>query len=339
MVSATIAPMRWVAGLVLLVLLGKAHADDAPWAAGVSEEEQQLALTIYREGNAEFELERYAQALAKYRTALSHWDHPAIRFNMTVCLINLDQPLEAFDNVERALQYGAAPVGADLFAQGQTYKKLLLAQLATIEIRCAEPDAQVTLDGQPLFTAPGSITKIVLPGRHQIVASKPGFQTTTLPLSLDAGRLTAQSVQMTALADVVPAARTITTRHRIGVSLHAVIDPQGPGGAAVAGATYGVSDQVDIGGGAIVGPHAGGFISATYFFTHGTIRPLLAVATPTFITNGSVYPGLRGAVGLEWILKLRASIVFQVGVEHYPTVPMGTVETLFAPSLGVQSRY
>ena len=216
MVSATIASMRWVAGLVLLVvLLRHGRADDAPWAAGVTEDEQQIALTIYREGNAEFEEFRYAQALAKYRTALTHWDHPAIRFNRVVCLINLDQPLEAFDNVERALAYGEAPLKAEMFSQGQTYRKLLLAQLATLAVECTEPGAQVTLDGQPLFTAPGSITKLVTPGRHQIVASKPGFLTATVPLALDPGKLTAQSVRLTALADAVPAARTITTRHRV----------------------------------------------------------------------------------------------------------------------------
>ena len=71
--------------MVAIVLAGpmRARADDnKPWAAGVSEAEQKTALVIYKQGNVEFEESRYAQALAKYREALRHWDHPAIHFNM-----------------------------------------------------------------------------------------------------------------------------------------------------------------------------------------------------------------------------------------------------------------
>src|SRR5262245_7450577 len=58
-----------------------------PWVVGISEAEQQVALAVFKEGNSEFEQARYAQALAKYRQAIKHWDHPAIRFNMVVCLV------------------------------------------------------------------------------------------------------------------------------------------------------------------------------------------------------------------------------------------------------------
>lgn len=77
-----------------------------PWASGVTEAEQAIALDLYVAGNREFTESRYAQALAKYKEALQHWDHPAIRYNMAVCLINLDQPVEARDNLERSFAYG-----------------------------------------------------------------------------------------------------------------------------------------------------------------------------------------------------------------------------------------
>src|SRR5215813_4735696 len=100
--------------MVLAILIsGSAFADDKPWAAGVPDKEQAAALAIYRDGNAEFEESRYAQALAKYREAIKHWDHPAIRFNMAVSRVNLDQPLDASEDLDAAIKYGAAPLGAE----------------------------------------------------------------------------------------------------------------------------------------------------------------------------------------------------------------------------------
>lgn len=153
-------------------------AEVRPWAQGVSEAEQAIARDIYTQGNAEFAEARFAQALAKYREAIRHWDHPAIRFNMAVCLINLGQPLEAREHLERSLAYEAAPLGNTSYAQGLTYRALLDGQLAHLEASCTEPGAVVTLDGKYLFTAPGRAQPHVLPGEHLLAAAKPGFRAT-----------------------------------------------------------------------------------------------------------------------------------------------------------------
>jgi hypothetical protein len=199
--------------VIAVVILGwtNVHAGPTPapkpWAVGVSDEEQTRALAIYKQANAEFEEARYAQALAMYRDAIKHWDHPAIRFNMVVCLVNLDHALEALDDLESALKYGDAPLGAAVYAQGLTYRKLLLGQLAKVVISSHESNAEITLDGAKLFTAPGTITKVMTPGNHQIVATKPGFLTTTMSLALVAGKDATAEVTLTRLA---PA--TIVTR-------------------------------------------------------------------------------------------------------------------------------
>lgn len=206
---ASIRRSRWlgwtIAG-VLAVVSGRAHAQPAaataaqaeesrPWAAGVSEAEQAVALKLYRAGNLEFAESRFAQALAKYRAAIQHWDHPAIRFNMAVCLINLDQPLEAKDNLERGLAYGDGALGADAYSQGLTYRKLLDAQLARVRIVCPEPGTQVTLDGKFLFTGPGSLEEVLLPGEHQVVATKAESLTASKALVLVAGKLTTYDIR------------------------------------------------------------------------------------------------------------------------------------------------
>ena len=187
----------WVA-----VALGTAGADPAgkPWATGVSDAEQTRALEIYRHGNTQFEDAHYTEALALYREALTHWDHPGIRFNMVVCLVNLDQPVEAYEDLGKALQYGAAPLGTANYEQGLTYKKLLLGQLATVEVKSEERGAEVTFDGAVLFTAPGDVTKLVVPGSHQIVATKSGYSPATIPLVLLGGKTVVEDVKLTPFA-------------------------------------------------------------------------------------------------------------------------------------------
>ncbi len=187
-----------VVALVVGVLSSvTARADpEKPWARGVSEQEQAAALAIYREGNAEFEEARYAQALAKYREAIKHWDHPAVRFNMAVSLVNLDQPLEAYESLTAALQYGDAPLGAEAYAQALTYKKLLDGQLTHLRVTCDIDGAIVTLDGQPLLSGKGDAARLLLPGAHQVVASKPGYLTETTPLVLVPGKEQVHAVKL-----------------------------------------------------------------------------------------------------------------------------------------------
>ena len=80
-----------------------AHADDQPWAVGVTDARKAGAQKLLEEGNALFLKKDYAQALEKYKAAVGSWDHPAIRFNMVRCLIQLDKPVEASDSLALAL--------------------------------------------------------------------------------------------------------------------------------------------------------------------------------------------------------------------------------------------
>ncbi|HET9991744.1 MAG TPA: PEGA domain-containing protein [Kofleriaceae bacterium] len=166
-----------------LVVIGvPAHADDKPWAAGVSAENQKAALDLYNEGAKAFGDAEYKDALATYTRALALWDHPAIRYNIAVCLINLDRPVDALDNLEHAMRFGAAPLGPELWRQAQMNQKLLAARVAEIEVT-AEPGAVVSLDGKALDRA----SQRVLTGDHQIVVEKPKYQTETRAIRLNPG--------------------------------------------------------------------------------------------------------------------------------------------------------
>ena len=185
-----------VACLLSAALLRPAHAGptepaeraNRPWAANVAQEQRDRALRIFEEGNKLFEDSQHAAALAKYREALKSWDHPAIRYNAATALIQLDQPLGAYENLERALRYGAAPFTAENYDQALTYRKLLRGQLAELKVTCAEQNAEVTLDGQSLFMSPAEATRWLLPGAHQLVARKAGFLTETRSLNLLPGK-------------------------------------------------------------------------------------------------------------------------------------------------------
>jgi hypothetical protein len=172
-------PMRLWA-ILLVAALGTAHADDpkAPWVAGVSEEAKTAAKALLAEGNELFLEHKYSDALDRYRRAIARWDHPAIRFNAVRCLIQLDRPVEAAENLELALKYGAAPLEDAVYAEAIAYQKLLANQVGDVEVKCDQPGVAISLDAEALLQCPGHASKRISPGRHVVIGTKQGFITT-----------------------------------------------------------------------------------------------------------------------------------------------------------------
>jgi tetratricopeptide (TPR) repeat protein len=187
--------VRWV---VLLILWGSAlaaspsaaHADSkvTPWSRGVPEAAQKRALQLFQDGNALLEQQKHTEAFAIYERALSVWDHPNIRFNMAICLINMRQPLAAWDSLQRALRFGDAPLGKRLYAEGQTYVAMLESSLAQLTVRSVQPGIKIMVDGVLALDRPGEYTTKLLAGKHQLVASRPGYITSSRALDLQAGK-------------------------------------------------------------------------------------------------------------------------------------------------------
>lgn len=184
----------WLAG-VLVVSISSRAEDVRPWAEGVSAEHQEQALALFQEGNGLFEHSQYSAALTQYRKALELWDHPAIRYNAAVALINLDKPLTAYDDLEAALRFGEAPFPVETFRQAQLYRRLIAGQFAELEVSCEEEGAEVTLDGEWLLMGPGQTKRRLVPGRHQLVARKAGLQTVTAVVQLEAGTSRRESIR------------------------------------------------------------------------------------------------------------------------------------------------
>jgi hypothetical protein len=167
-----------------------AHADSkpvTPWSRGVSPAAQKRALQLFQDGNALLEQEKYTEAFAKYEQALSSWDNPSIRFNMAICLINMRQPLVAWDQLQKALRFGDAPLGKRLYTDAMRYAALLESSLAQLTVRSTQPGIKVMVDGALTLDGPGEHAMKLLPGKHQLVASLPGHVTSSRALDLPAG--------------------------------------------------------------------------------------------------------------------------------------------------------
>lgn len=151
--------------------------DARPWANGVSAAQQQAALGKFREGNNQLNSGFFADAAKFYREALKDWDHPAIHYNLALAQMNVDQPIEAYENFQKAIVYGDAPLEKDKLEHAREYMLLLDKQIANIEVSCDKPGAKVSVDGKEVFIAPGTFKARVRIGRHTFVADKTGYQT------------------------------------------------------------------------------------------------------------------------------------------------------------------
>lgn len=152
-------------------------AGERPWAAGVSPEEQKTALLKFRQGNELLNQGLFARASEAYKDALGHWKHPAVHYNLALALMNVDQPIEAYESLEKAIVFGEAPLDKDKFEHAKEYMLLLTKQIASIEVSCDKVGAKVTVDGKEVFVAPGTYKSRVRIGKHTFVAEKAGYTT------------------------------------------------------------------------------------------------------------------------------------------------------------------
>jgi hypothetical protein len=149
--------------------------DVRPWANGVSPEQIRVASQAFTEGNAQLNDGIFTKAVEKYREALKSWDHPAIHYNLALALMNLDQPVEVYGELEKAIQYGAAPLEKDKYEHAKEYMKIVEGSIAQIEVSCAKRGAKVSVDGKEVFVAPGQYKARVRIGKHTFVAEKQGY--------------------------------------------------------------------------------------------------------------------------------------------------------------------
>ena len=183
-----------------------------PWARGVSLDRQKKARVMFHKANELLANQYFKQAAAKYRQVLEVWDHPAVYYNLSLALMNLDQPVELYQSLRQALRHGVPPLVNDANHQrARKYLNLLEKQLAHVEVVCEEDGAQVTMDGKPLFTSPGRKKLAVLAGGHTIAASKEGFISDNKQAVLSPGKHETIELKLFTLADFTEERRRFPT--------------------------------------------------------------------------------------------------------------------------------
>src|ERR1044071_5580341 len=150
---------------------GRGAQSPKPWAEGVSETNQRRALQLFEAGNRLLEDKKYNEALERYEQALKSWDHPSIRYNMAICFMNMRQPLVAWEHLEKALRFGAAPLGKQLYTDAMTHRATLEASLAELTVKATQPDVKVVVDGDQGVESGRARVMRMLAGRHQLVAT------------------------------------------------------------------------------------------------------------------------------------------------------------------------
>ncbi|MEJ7599321.1 MAG: hypothetical protein WKG01_15550 [Kofleriaceae bacterium] len=157
----------------------QAGGADRPWAAGVTPERQRIAYQAFREGNGSLNDGLFKEAVDRYRVALTSWDHPAIHYNMALALLNLDQPIEVYLSLEKAIKFGAAPLEKDKYEHAREYMLLVAKQLAEVDVSCNKLGAKVSIDGKEVFTVTeGGTNRYVARvriGKHTFIAQKTGY--------------------------------------------------------------------------------------------------------------------------------------------------------------------
>ena len=148
-----------------------------PWADGVPPEKQERASMLYKEANKLVEITSVAAAVEKYRQALVYWDHPMIRYNLAVVLMEMERPIEAYEHIVAALRFGVPPLGPANHKRAMRDRRALQARLVSVVVRCARPGVEISLNGQMVLQGPGEKDLLIKPGQHQLLAKGGGFAT------------------------------------------------------------------------------------------------------------------------------------------------------------------
>lgn len=187
---------------------------------------REKARMLFDEANQKFEQRQVDEALRMYRQVYARWPHPRVLFNIAVTLGFLSQPLESARTFKQVLEYGPDPVTPERYKQAAERYVELMGQLATLEVVCTDAGAQVSVDGNPVGTAPLRTRTTVGPGNHQVTASLKGKIPFTASVRLAPGEDKTVTVSLQDFSDAV--------RYRLVSRYHWVIPTVVSGVAAVA---------------------------------------------------------------------------------------------------------
>ena len=193
--SAVVAAILWTNSAwaqpadVIESLEPDEHGEEArPWIdRSVPLATREAARAHFLEGTALIRNGFFPEAEKHYLDALALLEHPGIHYNLAIAQMNQRKPILAYKSFEKAMKFGAGPLGVQRLQRAREYRELLASQLTVVEIVCELEGAEVALDGKVVFVGPGTYRGIVKAGEYQIVAKKPPLVPDTKRVVLEGG--------------------------------------------------------------------------------------------------------------------------------------------------------
>jgi hypothetical protein len=179
--------------IVLLALLAQA-APAAPL------QDKAKAKALLGEGSSLYEKGDYTGALEKFHAAYAAYSSPKIWFNIGQANRDLGRPVDALEAFQKFLD-GVPDAAPEDKADAQASVVELQKRLGRLTIVCETTGAEISVDGKPVGVAPLAKPIWVVPGPHQVLASKQGA-----PLALGSAEATAGGVATVVLRGAQPAA-------------------------------------------------------------------------------------------------------------------------------------
>jgi hypothetical protein len=177
--------MRAVIGIVVITIAAPGHVRAQP-ADAVTDAER-----LFNEARELAKASRWAEACPKFEASLRADPALGTRLNLATCYENIGQLARAWDLYRESVGIAEHAGDPERRHFARTHAEALEPRLARLAIHApADPPAGfgVTRDGSALDAGALDIAVYVDPGRHEIVASAPGFVAFSKVVTLSAGK-------------------------------------------------------------------------------------------------------------------------------------------------------
>jgi len=254
---------------------------------------------------------RYQEALDIYAKLFAETLHPTYLRNVGRChqmLGNADQAIKTFREYLRR--------AADLPPQQRSEVEGFIAEMEALKKTQdkAAADRAATTAG-PASTSPTSAAA-------------------GSPPTIEAQATTGQG------AGADAGASPSSHRRQLGAVLRGDVGVYPGLGLVIApGLSYGLSNQLELEAGALVGHFKGGWAAARFFFSTGAVKPLASLGLPLFSASGSLRPGVQPGVGLQWDPDRHFGVLAEMTVSYFPGASENIAHLYLIPVLGIQGRF
>lgn len=311
------------------------------------------AKSLMASGLKLFVAKDYLGALSVFQTAYARFPSGKILLNIGTTLVKLDRKAEAANAYQGYLDSPDTDP-----AKLTEVTKVLAAldlEVGVVEVTVTPAGAEVQLGSGEWVAADKLKRTRLAPGELKVRARKAGFLPAEQASTVAAGGT--RSIALVLEAEPVISTTTGGTsssgqldpgglhggvvapapRSRFGVLALAHIDPVNPGGAALLGAAFEVTNRITVQAAALLGRSSGAYAGAAFALMTGRVRPVLVAGVPVFFANGARV-AIRGAGGVEIELGRHIALIAELGVEHLFNPEAGISATLFIPAVGAIGR-